>query len=146
MMAGVWSLLVATTAGASTPGLGKPAKDGAFTFVATALRCNIHNVGGPYGATASGQYCAINIKVSNHSNSQGTFDVTSQIAFDRKGRQYPADSTADIYSAHSLFLKSVNPGIAVVGTLYFDMPKGDRPTYFMFHDSAFSGGVKVRAK
>jgi hypothetical protein len=142
----VVSLLIATSAGASTPGLGKPAKDGAFTFVATALRCNIHNVGGMYGATASGQYCAVNIRVSNHTNSQGTFDVTAQIAFDSRGRKYPGDSTADIYSGHTLFLKSVNPGISIAGTLYFDMPKGDRPAYFMFHDSAFSGGVKVKAK
>ena len=145
LLVGVSAILFVTTAAASTPGLGKKAKDGDFTFVATDLRCNIMRVGRAYGAKPSGQYCAINISVYNHSNTSQFIDVSAQIAFDKKRRQYPADTSADIYSANSIDLKSVNPGITVHGTLYFDMPKRDKPSYFMFHDSSFSGGVRVNA-
>ena len=78
-------------------------------------------------------------------------DVTSQFAVDRNARQFPGDTNADsagnpnINSGLGLDTMNLNPGLSVSGYLYFDMPKGDTPVYFIFHDSAFSNGVKERA-
>ena len=136
---------VTTTSGASTAGFGTIVKDGAFSFRATQLVCNIHNVGGSYGATATGQYCRITLWIYNHTNSGQMFDPNNQVAVDSRNRQYTGDTTADIYSGHSMSLTTINPGLSITGFVYFDMPHGDKPSYFIFHDSAYSGGVNENA-
>ncbi len=78
-------------------------------------------------------------------------DVTSQYAVDNRSRQFPGDTNADsagnpnINGGLGLDTMNLNPGLSVTGYLYFDMPKGDTPSYFIFHDSAFSNGVKESA-
>jgi hypothetical protein len=77
-------------------------------------------------------------------------DVTAQYAVDKKGRQYPGSSNADsagnpnLNSGLGLDITTLNPGLSVSGFLYFDMPRSDKPVAFVFHDSAFSNGVKER--
>jgi hypothetical protein len=45
---------------------------------------------------------------------------------------------------NDVFLKEINPGNSVKGTLVFDMPKDAKPATIEMHDSRFSGGVVVR--
>ncbi len=101
--------------------------------------------------TPTGQYCRINIWIYNHSGTTQMIDVTSQFAVDKNSRQFPGDTNADsagnpnINSGLGLDTMNLNPGLSVSGYLYFDMPKGDTPAFFIFHDSAFSNGVKEQA-
>ncbi len=145
---------VAAGGGSSLPKFGTLVKDGDFSFRPSQLVCNIMSVGSSSNfnlTTPTGQFCRITINIYNHSTTTQMVDVTSQYAVDSKGRQYPGDSTADssgnpnLNSVLGLDTMSLNPGLSVSGYLYFDMPKGDTPHYFIFHDSSFSGGVKEQA-
>lgn len=69
----------------------------------------------------------------------------NQYAFDTKGRKFSANSMASMADESSQVLwEEINPGNAVKGNVYFDVPKGAKVTSLELHDSAFSGGVKVR--
>ncbi len=150
----VTATTVAAGGGSSLPKFGALVKDGDFSFTPSQLVCNIMSVGSSSNfnlTTPTGQFCRITINIYNHSATTQMVDVTSQYAVDSKGRQYPGDSTADssgnpnLNSGLGLDTMTLNPGLSVSGYLYFDMPKGDTPHYFIFHDSAFSGGVKEQA-
>jgi len=77
-------------------------------------------------------------------------DDSSQYVYDAKGRQYSASVSADIDgnggNGGGVFLNQINPGDAVRGKIYFDLPKGDRAVKAVLHDSAFSDGVTVSLK
>jgi hypothetical protein len=70
----------------------------------------------------------------------------NQYLYDQKGRQFSADTTANIYSGDSgdVWMTEINPGNSVKGYLFFDVPKGTKLSYIELHDSAFSGGVTVQ--
>jgi hypothetical protein len=139
----------------SLPKFDTLVKDGDFSFRPSHLVCNIMSVGSNSNfdlTTPTGQYCRATIFIYNHSTTSQTIDVTSQYAVDNKGRQYPGDTNADspgnpnlTSGLGGLDLMTLNPGLSVTGYLYFDMPKNDMPVYFIFHDSAFSNGVKEQA-
>ena len=137
---------------AQVASLGEPALDGQFTFTVSHALCGVKNVGvsfGTPGATAQGQYCTFHVVVANHSNSSQIYDLSAQFAFDSAGRKFSADTTADIYGNASggntgMDLTTINPGNSISGTIYFDMPVGDRPNRLVLHDSALSGGVTVK--
>ena len=149
-----------TTAGAATggaaslPKFGTLVKDGDFSFRPSQLVCNITSVGSSSNfdlTTPTGQFCRVTIFIYNHSTTTQMVDVTSQYAVDKNSRQYPGDSSADssgnpnLNSGLGLDTMNLNPGLSVTGYLYFDMPKNDKPVYFIFHDSAYSNGVKEQA-
>ena len=65
--------------------------------------------------------------------------------FDTKGRKFSANSMASMADESSQVLwEEINPGNAVKGKVYFDIPKGAKLANLELHDSAFSGGVRVR--
>ena len=148
----------ATTAGSggasSLPIFGTLVKDGDFSFKPSHLVCNIMSVGSNSNfnlSTPTGQYCRVTIFIYNHSSTTQMVDVTSQYAVDNKGRQFPGSINADssgnpnLNSGLGLDTMNLNPGLSITGYLYFDMPKGDTPHYFIFHDSAYSNGVQELA-
>ena len=126
---------------AGTARFGTLVKDGNFDFKVLGMSCGIQTAN--RFATASGQYCRVQIWVRNHANKKNMFAVSGQKAVDAKGREYDADTAADIYSGNPLTLKYINPGIAITGFLWFDMPRGDVPKYIELHDSFWSSGVRV---
>jgi hypothetical protein len=53
----------------------------------------------------------------------------NQYAFDSKGRKFSANSMASLADESSQVLwEEINPGNAVKGTVYFDVPKGGKLT------------------
>ena len=76
--------------------------------------------------------------------SRGLGDVYKR-QFDTKGRKFSANSMASMADESSQVLwEDINPGNAVKGKVYFDVPKGAKLASLELHDSMFSGGVKVR--
>lgn len=87
------------------------------------------------------------VEVKNIGSQSQTLDDSSQYAYDSSGRKFTADSEADIYgnkAGNAPFLQDINPGNAVHGRIYFDMPRGDKAVKVELHDSGFSDGVTVR--
>jgi hypothetical protein len=126
--------------------LGKRVRDGKFQFTVTSVKCGITVVGNSYLNTkAQGQFCAVQLTVANIGDEAQSMFATNQNAFDSKGRKFSADAEASIYDNQSQVLwEEINPGNAVKGKVYFDVPKGTKLTKLELHDSMFSGGASVR--
>ena len=139
-----------TSSGTATAaGIGSKVRDGKFQFVVTRVT-HVKSVGDTaqgLGDTAQGEYTVLNVIVTNIGNQAQTLDDSSQYVYDGKGRQFSADTSADIDGNGSngggVFLKQINPGDSVNGKIYFDLPQSARAVRADLHDSAFSDGVSV---
>lgn len=131
---------------ANAVAIGFPQEDGQLTFtVNSAPICGMIQIGssGNY-LPAQGQFCKINVTVSNHSNIASDFFESNQKLIDANGAQYDASGSASIYTGDTNFdISSINPGNSITGNLYFDIPKGITPIYLAVHDSAFSNGADI---
>lgn len=72
-----------------------------------------------------------------------SFETISETLIDGAGRQYSPDSSADMWINEAI-LTDINPGNQVQAKAAFDVPAGTQPSAIELHDSAFSGGVKIR--
>jgi hypothetical protein len=127
--------------------IGSKVADGKFTFVVEGYECGIKEVGNEFlSQKAQGEYCVIQVKVTNTGDEAQYMFADNQYLYDQKGRQFSADTTANIYSGDSgdVWMTEINPGNSVKGYIFFDVPKGTKLSYLELHDSAFSGGVTVQ--
>lgn len=127
-------------------GLNTPVVDGKFTFTVTGVECGIASVGSDLlGETAQGQFCRIGLVVENTGNEPQYMFADNQKAFDSEGREFAPSTSAMIYDgdAGDAWMKEINPGNTLTGSLLYDIPVGATLTTIELHDSAFSGGVKV---
>lgn len=128
-------------------GMNQAVRDGKFEFTVTKVQCGASQIGSnDFGVKAQGQFCRVSLTVKNIGDKAQMFDGSSQHAFNAAGQKYDADTAAAIYlgdEANS-FLKDINPGNSVNGTVVFDIPKDAAITKLELHDSAFSGGVTVK--
>jgi hypothetical protein len=131
------------------PRFGDAALDGDFEFTINGMRCGVPRVGGEYfNKDAQGQFCLVEINVTNIGDGSKTFTSDYQKAFNSAGQEFEADGGAEIYinkDAATMY-NTINPGNTVAATLVFDIPQGAKITKFELHDSMSSSGVTVRAK
>ena len=74
---------------------------------------------------AEGQFCAVQLTVENIGDEPQSMFADNQYAFDAKGRKFSANSMASMADESSQVLwEETNPGTAVKGKVYFDVPKG----------------------
>jgi hypothetical protein len=128
------------------PGLRTKVRDGKFEFTVSSVKCGVTSVGDDMlGQKAQGQYCLVKLTVTNIGNEAQSLFADNQYLFDATGKKFSADSTASIYAgvAGQTIYKEINPGNAVTGVIYYDVPKTVKPAKLELHDSAFSGGVTV---
>lgn len=127
------------------PRVGSKVRDGKFEFVVSKVTCGIKSVGNEYLNTkAQGQFCRLDVSISNIGDEPQTMFADNQIAYDSKGRKFSADSEASIYDDKSeVLLEEINPGNTIKGRVYFDVPKNVKLAKVELHDSAFSDGVDV---
>jgi hypothetical protein len=130
----------------SGPRIGSKARDGKFQFVITRIS-HAKSAGDSFlEEKAQGEYTVLHVTVTNIGTVAQTFDDSTQYVYDARGRQFSADTSADIdgnSSSGQVFLEQINPGDTVTGKIYFDMPKGVKAVRAALHDSMFSGGVTV---
>jgi hypothetical protein len=127
------------------PGIGQPAADGDFSFVVSGVDCSLTQIGDQYfNTTAQGQFCVVDMAVTNIGDSPGSFFGDNAKLFNAEGQEFSADTEAAIYlaDADSLF-EEINPGNTLNSKVVFDVPAGTTPAAIELHDSAFSGGVTV---
>jgi hypothetical protein len=130
---------------AKAPGIGDPVRDGKFQFTVTKVDKPVKKVGNSIlGDTAQGEFIKVHITVKNIGNESQMFDDSAQELHDTKGRQFDADTSADIDIDNSnSFLEDINPGNSVKGVVVFDVPKGAKISSIELHDSIFSDGTSV---
>lgn len=130
----------------STPGLNTPVRDGKFEFVVKHIDCGKSKVGNEYiNQKAQGQFCLVSATVKNIGDESQMLAGSNQYAYDAKGRQFTNDTAAEIMlDDNQTFLQDINPGNTLKGTFVFDVPKNVKIKELELHDSAFSGGIKVK--
>jgi hypothetical protein len=130
------------------PGLNQPAADGDFSFVVSGVDCSLTEIGTQYfGTKAQGQFCVVNVAVTNIGDTPGAFFGDNSKLLNAEGQQFSADTEAAIYLEESASLfEEINPGNTLNSKIVFDVPAGTTPSTIELHDSAFSGGVTVALK
>ncbi len=128
-------------------GIGEEVRDGKFAFAVTSIETGYSRLGdNPYLArNAQGQYVLVRILVGNVSDRPQTFFSSNQKLIDAQGRTFNNDSMAELnLENNDGWVSEINPGNAIEATVVFDIPADARPAAIELHDSAFSGGVRVR--
>ncbi|MEU8244241.1 DUF4352 domain-containing protein [Actinoplanes missouriensis] len=131
---------------AVTGAMGEPARDGGFTFTVTAMTCGSERIGpAEYGAAAQGEFCLIDLTVTNTGASATAFLDIPQLARDAEDGVHHPDTVAGTWAnqKHPDFTRSIGPGHTVKGRLVFDVPRGTRLTTLVLHEVMFSRGVRV---
>jgi hypothetical protein len=125
--------------------IGQPAADGKFSFVVNGVDCSATEIGDQYfGTTAQGQFCIVDVTISNVGDEPQSFFGENATLFNGQGQKFSADTEAAIYleNADSLY-EEINPGNSLNSKVVFDVPAGMVPSAVELHDSMFSGGVTI---
>jgi hypothetical protein len=128
------------------PGIGDPVRDGQFEFVVESATCGqAEIVNGILRATAQGQYCVVQLSVTNIGRAPRQFADGLQKAFGPGGQQYAADTGAGVVANGDgiAVWNVVNPGNSIEAKVVYDIPPAASLSIVELHDSALSGGVRV---
>jgi len=130
----------------ATPGVGAAVRDGKFEFVVSRVDCSHTSLGQEHlKRTAKGKFCIVGLSVRNIADGSQFFLGHAQKAFDAAGDEFGNDEIAGIYANREAgtFLRKLDPGERVTGSLVFDVPKTATLTTLELHDSLLSHGVRV---
>jgi uncharacterized protein DUF4352 len=90
---------------------------------------------------AKGEFINVRLNVANIGSQPQTYFATNQKLM--VGSQtFSADATAAMGAGGAD--EEINPGLSIATVVSFDVPPGTVPDYLEVHDSAFSGGAKIR--
>ena len=122
------------------------ATDGKFQFTVTALKCGAPSIGGNGSSEkAQGQFCILDVTVTNVGPDAELFTDSSQKGYDENDTEYSVASGGGVYENkdYSAFLDQIDPGTTVKGKLAFDVPTGTKLSYVVLHASLSTPGVKI---
>jgi len=127
--------------------LGQSVKDGSFTFVVHSVKCGMTTSGGSLPSKPQGEFCAVNVSVTNHGTKAQLFDALEVKGF-IAGSRYEADAGASAMANPNTetFLTSINPGNSINAIVLIDVPVGKQLDTVELHDSLFSTGTSVSVK
>lgn len=119
---------------------------GGFGVDVTGVRCGVSSVG-PSGLEqqADGQFCLLDVEVTNNGREPVLFDSGAQRVRDSDGVSYAVAEQAAVFlnDRGSTLLNVIPPGETVAGVLPFDMPSGTRPSDAELSDGTTTPGVRV---
>ncbi|WP_280266740.1 DUF4352 domain-containing protein [Nocardia wallacei] len=123
---------------------GQEVRDGKFGFFVTGVESPVDSVGDNefLKKSAQGEYVLVHVDVTNTVDTPQTYFGENQKLVDNQGRLYTNDTMAEL-NLNKDVATEINPGNKISVVLAFDVPKGTVPAAVEFHDSAFSGGVRV---
>ncbi|MEG8180798.1 DUF4352 domain-containing protein [Nocardia terpenica] len=125
---------------------GSQVRDGKFAFQVTRIDPPTSSVGDTIlNKDAQGEYVPIHVTVTNIGDVAQSYFGSNQKLIDDQGREYSNDTEAEIL-VNKDASADINPGNQLNAIIFFDVPKGTVPAAVEFHDSAFSGGVRVALK
>lgn len=130
------------------PGFGTPVTVGTFEFTASALTDIGTTVGTPpLSQDAQGTYLQLDLSVKNVGDSAEMFLSNYVKLIDADGRTFDSDSTASIYAdGASVWVSTINPGNAMSGPIFFDVPAGTQPVAIQVTDNMFADGERITVK
>ncbi len=126
---------------------GAPVRDGKFEFrvVGMTRAAQAGDPSNPYMTVdAQGEFIILTLSVTNIGDKAQSYFGTNQKLIDTAGREYEANSAADMWANEGT--GEINPGNSIQVKAAFDVPPGTHPAELEVHDSMFSGGAKVRLR
>ncbi|VCT88381.1 hypothetical protein MHAS_00061 [Mycolicibacterium hassiacum DSM 44199] len=127
--------------------VGSAVRDGKFEFQVLGME-RAAEAGDPSNpfmtATPQGKFIIVTLAVTNIGDRPQSYFGSNQKLIDAAGREYAVDSEADMWLNREGFMEEINPGNAIQVKVAFDVPPGTQPAELEVHDSAFSGGARVR--
>ena len=133
----------------SSGGIGDPVRDGKFEFVVKGVECGVKKVGSEFlEEKAQGQFCLVEMSVTNIGDEAQLFDAGSQKGVTDTGATVDADGTASLVvpENENSFLEEINPGNSIDVVVVYDIAKDQTLESLELYDSMFSGGVTVSLK
>jgi hypothetical protein len=136
----------------TTTQIGQTFSDAGFNFTVNSLKCGEKEIAFTYSfvnysADAQGQYCRLNITVTNVGNSANSVNAYDQYVFNSQGQRYDYDSSATGYVARyylgNPFNDDINPGNNITGDIVFDVPVDVTPPTAELHGDSDSLGVRI---
>jgi hypothetical protein len=127
-------------------GVGEAVRDGQFEFVVRSLTCGQATLdNGWLHAQAKGQFCVVELTVTNVGTDARNFGDGLQRATGSTGARYAVDTGAGVVANGSgeAIWDVINPGISVTAKIVYDIPPGATITTLELHDSVLSHGVTV---
>jgi hypothetical protein len=130
----------APTSQAPTP--QQPVTDGKLAFRVVGVERSVPAVGDPfYGATASGGYTVVTLRVRNTSTATVTFDSAYAVGQDAQGRRVVSDREASAIANSATAAMRIPPGGRLTTRVVFDVDRRTRLRSLQVHDSVFSRGA-----
>ena len=127
---------------AADPGIGQPVSDGKLEFTVTKMDRS-KTAGDPSNEflqeTAQGEFINVHLTVRNTGNEGQTFFSSNQKLI-VGGKQFDAASILGVKGDN----QNINPGLSIDTVVSFDVPPGSVPEAIDVHDSALSGGAKIK--
>ncbi len=141
---GAFALLVGTAVShdRGPASMGAEVRDGKFAFVVQRV-----DTSNQLGTTKPrGTFVTVTMTVTNIGGQPQSFFVANQKLLDKAGRSFAADSMValEMNSNGTSMLTDMNPGFTISVLVPFDVPLGTAPDVVELHDSAFSGGARVK--
>jgi hypothetical protein len=124
---------------------GSPVRDGKFEFrvLSMARAAQAGDLSNQFMIVdAQGEFIILTLSVTNIGDQAQSYFGTNQKLVDASGREYEANSAADMWANEGT--GDINPGNSIQVQAAFDVPPGTQPAELEVHDSMFSGGAKVR--
>jgi hypothetical protein len=137
------------TAGTPTAAAaGSSVRDGKFEFrvldVARATSAGSAD-GNPYmQVKPQGEFIIVTMSVANIGDEPQSYFGQNQKLIDSSGRQFGANSEANMWMNNNVGLGGINPGNSIQVREAFDVPPGTVPDELEVHDSMLSGGAHIR--
>lgn len=131
--------------------IGQVVSESGFNFTVNSIKCGetrISTGGAVYFYTdAQGQFCRLNVTITNTSSSANSIDASAQFIYNDKGQRYTYDSSATSHAANysigNPLDDDINPGNSITGDFIFDVPADATLATAELHAHSGSGGVKV---
>jgi hypothetical protein len=110
--------------------IGDTVSKNGFGLVVNSIKCGEKRISTSglvnYYSDAQGQFCRLNITVTNTSSGANSIDVADQLIFNTQGQRYTYDSgatanAADAYAGSPLN-DDINPGNSITGDIVYDVP------------------------
>jgi len=132
----------------SNAGIGDPVRDGKFEFVINSVECGlaeiVTNTEFNFKETPQGEFCIMDLVVSNIANEAQSFSYDDQKMFNSEGLTFSPDSSTISLESNDVVYEQINPGNKIAVKVIYDIPAGETPVKAELHDSFLSDGIEVQ--
>jgi hypothetical protein len=144
---GVWAVVTADRYPVAGPKAASGAASaGNFDLAVGDLRCGVASVG-PDGLEqrADGQFCLLEVTVTNTGGEPELFDSGAQRVYDTNGVAYAVADQAAVFlnDRNPTLLNEIPANASVAGVLPFDVPMDAQLTEVAVHSAMSTPGVRI---